>query len=497
MRPVFLYSRRVSTAASTAGRDLGSASYRWYVLLTLTFVYTLNFIDRALLAVLAQPIITEFGLTDTELGFLAGPPFALFYALMGIPIALAADRYNRVAIMAFCIALWSLMTALCGLATGFLFLLIARIGVAIGEAGSNPPSNSIIADYYRPAARSKALGIYSTGVMLGNALAFLIGGPLGQLPDDTIRGVLDLVGLAHLPETLAWGSNFGWRFAFIALGIPGVLFGLVVLLTVREPPRGYSDPSDLPKSERMGITATWNLLLTKRSYWFMTVGASLIAMVGFGFASFQAPMMQRLHGLTPGEFALRFGVPLSVAGALAGYVIHALNTRTIRVVAIWPAITMALAAPLYILAFNQPGDRLDVALVLWLLAALLHYGYLGAQYTIGQGVVPASSRASSIAIMLFIIALVGNGLGPQIVGLMSDGFMNAALEARGVADSLSVAACNPKAIALLATEQQAICSAVYAEGLQNSMSLTALLMLPAAWFFYLSSRTLEREMLAR
>ncbi|MFM8479815.1 MAG: MFS transporter, partial [Gammaproteobacteria bacterium] len=110
---------------------------------------------------------------------------------------------------------------------------------------------------------------------------------------------------------------------------------------------------------------------------------------------------------------------------------------------------------------------------------------------------PASSRASAIAIMLFIIALVGNGLGPQIVGLMSDGFMGAALEAKGVADSLSVAACNPKAIALLATEQQAICSAVYAEGLQNSMSLTALLMLPAAWFFYLSSRTLDREMLAR
>jgi hypothetical protein len=224
-------------------------------------------------------------------------------------------------------------------------------------------------------------------------------------------------------------------------------------------------------------------------------------MVGYGLVSFQAPMMQRLHGMAPGEFALRFGVPLSVAGAfgtlLAGYVIDALNKRTIRAVAIWPAITMALATPLYILAFNQPGDRLDLALVLWLLAALLHYGYLGAQYTIGQGVVPASSRASAIAIMLFIIALVGNGLGPQVVGLMSDSFMSAALEARGVADSLSVAACNPKAVALLTPDDQLICSTVYAEGLQNSMSLTALFMLPAAWFFYLSSRTLDREMLAK
>jgi MFS family permease len=140
----------MTTDSPVSGRDFGSTPYRWYVLLTLTLVYTLNFIDRALLGVLAQPVITTFGLSDTQFGFLAGPPFALFYALMGIPIAMAADRYNRIAIIALCIALWSLMTALCGLADGFLFLLIARVGVAIGEAGSNPPSNSVIADYYRP-----------------------------------------------------------------------------------------------------------------------------------------------------------------------------------------------------------------------------------------------------------------------------------------------------------------------------------------------------------
>jgi predicted MFS family arabinose efflux permease len=488
------------TNPTAQGRDFGSARYRWYVLITLTAIYTLNFIDRALLSVLAQPVISTFGLTDTEFGFLAGPPFALFYALMGIPIALAADRYNRVTIISVCIAIWSLMTALCGFATGFLFLLIARVGVAIGEAGSTPPSNSLIGDYYRASARAKALAIFSTGVMLGNTLAYLVGGPLGQMSDESVKAVLGIFGLSQLPEWLGWGTDYGWRFAFIALGVPGVIFAFIVWLTVREPPRGYADASTTA-SEKTDISATFSLLLTKRSYWYMTAGASLVAMVGYGLVSFQAPMMQRLHGMAPGEFALRFGVPLSVAGAfgtlLAGYVIDALNKRTIRAVAIWPAITMALATPLYILAFNQPGDRLDLALVLWLLAALLHYGYLGAQYTIGQGVVPASSRASAIAIMLFIIALVGNGLGPQVVGLMSDSFMSAALEARGVADSLSVAACNPKAVALLTPDDQLICSTVYAEGLQNSMSLTALFMLPAAWFFYLSSRTLDREMLAR
>ena len=128
------------------GRNIGTAGYRRYVVLSLLAVYTLNFIDRQLLGVMAQPIIAQFNLTDTQYGFLNGPPFALFYALMGIPLAIAADRWNRVRLLALCIAVWSVMTALCGLATGFMFLLIARIGVAIGEAGCTPPANSIIGD---------------------------------------------------------------------------------------------------------------------------------------------------------------------------------------------------------------------------------------------------------------------------------------------------------------------------------------------------------------
>ena len=497
------YSGLVSTpvVVRSTGKDFGTAPYRWYVLLSLTLIYTLNFIDRALLGVLAQPVITNFGLTDTQFGFLAGPPFALFYALMGIPIALAADRHNRVVIISLSMALWSLMTALCGFATGFLFLLIARVGVAVGEAGSTPPSNSLIGDYYRASGRAKALAIFSTGVMLGNALAFLIGGPLGQLPDDTVRAVLGIVGLAGMPEALGWGDDFGWRFAFIALGLPGVIFALVVLLTVREPPRGYSDPPGIAQPERTGIGPTFSLLLRKRSYWYMTAGASLVAMVGYGFAGFQAPMMQRLHGIPPGEFAVRFGLPISAAGAvgtlLAGYLTESLTRRSLRALALLPALGLLLSAPLYVLAFNQGGDQLQLAFILWFMAAALHYTYLGAQYTIGQGVVPQSSRASAIAIMLFIIALVGNGLGPQIVGVLSDGLMKMSLAERGVADTLTVAACNPKAATNLAPMLQQVCSEIYAEGLQRSMTLTALVLLPAAACFWMSSRYLEQELVAR
>lgn len=483
------------------GRDFGSPAYRRYVLLSLAFVYTLNFIDRALLGVLAQPVITTFGLSDAEFGFLAGPPFALFYALMGIPIALAADRYNRVAIIAICIALWSLMTVLCGLATGFLFLLLARVGVAIGEAGSNPPSNSLIADYYRPDRRAKALSIYSTGVMLGSALAFLIGGPLGQLPDATVIGILGIFGLAWLPESFGWGSDFGWRFAFLALGVPGLLIGAIVWLTIREPPRGYSDPPGLTRATRIGIGETLRGLRAKPSFWLMAAASSLVAMVGYGFASFQSPMMQRLHGLTPAEFALRFGVPLSVAGALgtiaAGFITERLMRRSLRWLASLPAMLLVFAVPLYITAFLQPSDRLDLAFPIWMCASALHFSYLGAQYTIGQGVVPQSSRASAIAILLFIIALVGNGIGPQFVGALSDTFMMQAIEARGLTGVIDVAACNPKALGVLATAEQAVCVQIYGEGLRNSMIVTALLLLPAAVLFWLCAKRLDAELIAR
>lgn len=485
----------------STGMDYGTPAYRRYVLLSLAFVYTLNFIDRALLGALAQPVITTFGLSDAQFGFLAGPPFALFYALMGIPIALAADRHNRVAIIAICIALWSLMTALCGLATGFLFLLLARIGVAIGEAGSNPPSNSLIADYFRAEGRTKALSIYSTGVMLGSALAFLLGGPLGQLPDATVIAILGGVGLGWLPEAFDWGSNFGWRFAFLALGIPGIVVALILWLTVREPPRGYSDPPGLPIAEKTGIRATLQQLSAKPSFWLMAAATSLVAMVGYGFSGFQAPMMQRLHGLTPAEFALRFGVPLSFAGALgtvlAGVATEKLARRSIRWIAQLPAILLVLAVPLYLLGFSQPTDRLGLSFFLWSCASALHYGYLGAQYTIGQGVVAQSSRASAIAILLFIIALVGNGIGPQLVGSLSDAFMTVGLESRGLAETLDVATCNPKVVAALPAEQQAVCSQIYAEGLRNSMMVTSLLLLPAALLFWLCSKRLDRELLAR
>lgn len=491
--------------APAGGQSFGTPGYRAYVLLSLTFVYMLNFIDRSLLGVVAQPIIREFGLTDTQYGFLNGPPFAIFYALMGIPIAMMADRFNRVLIMAICIAVWSLMTALCGFATSFVFLLIARIGVAIGEAGGTPPSNSIIADYFKPKSRANALGIFAMGVTIGTALANAFGGPIGGLSDEAVVSFFASIGMPDVHEQLGWGENFGWRFAFIALGLPGVLVAIIILFTVKEPPRGFSDPPGTPKVEKASIVETLKELGSKPTFWTMSVGAALVAFVGYGHFGFQAPMMQRLHGIGPGEFALTYGVPLALVSAvgtfLGGYITQLLTSRSVTAVAWVPAIGLALSIPLYILGFYmEPGMP---QLLVWGLGAVFHYSYLGAQYTIGQGVVSMRARATAIAILLLIVALIGNGVGPQFLGIMSDTFMGmqiASLDASGTlthAQCLQAVTGRGDAGAGLTPDSIAVCRTAYGEGVRQAMSLQTLFFIPAALLFFLSSLTLKKDMVAK
>jgi MFS family permease len=488
-------------ATPAGGQSYGTPGYRAYVLLSLTFVYTLNFIDRNLLGVVAQPIITTFQLSDTQYGFLNGPPFALFYALMGIPIAMAADRYNRVAIMALCIAVWSLMTALCGFATSFAFLLIARIGVAIGEAGGTPPSNSIIADYFKPSSRANALGIFAMGVTIGSALANFFGGPIAQMTDETVVAAFATIGVPDIHEDLGWGENYGWRFAFIALGLPGVVVAIILLLTVKEPPRGYSDPPGAQRVQRASVGATMSELGSKPTFWTMAIGASLVALVGYGLFGFQAPMMQRLHGMPPGEFAVRFGGPLALISAfgtfLGGYLTEKLTPRSPSAVAWLPAVGLLISIPLYIIAFYLPASQQGLQFVLWGTAAAAHFMYLGAQYTIGQGVVSQRSRATAIAILLFLVALIGNGLGPQIVGILSDTFMAMQINAAGMGDVLTNAACRARDQSGLTPEMIEVCRVAYGEGLRQSMAATVLFFVPAAAFFFLAATTLKKDLVSK
>lgn len=475
----------------------GSASYRHYVLILLMLVYTLNFIDRTLIAVVAQPIIESFQLTDAQWGLLYGPPFAIFYAVMGLPIALWADRSNRVHIIGLCIVLWSIMTALCGVAMGFFSLLMFRIGVAIGEAGCTPPANSLIGDYFIARKRATALGVYSMGVTLGSVLANVFGGPIAQMEGTDVGAWLDGTVMSWLFSGLDWANIEGWRVAFVVVGLPGVLVALVVWLTIKEPPRGYSDPPGRGTDTAPGWSEAFAELKRKPSFWWMAIASSLAAFVGYGLISFQAPFLQREHGLSVREAALQFGAPLSLLAAggtfLGGYLTERLTERSPTSMAWLPAVGFALAVPAYIAAFF--ATDLFWVFVFWGIGAALHYSYLGAQYNIGQGVVSNRSRATAIAVLLILVSLIGNGIGPYFVGFMSDFFMQQELLSLDVDTWLSPEACKSAGVTL-SVGDEALCKAANSTGLKWAMAATASIFLLASLFFLLCARTLEQDFVA-
>lgn len=487
--------------AEAGGRSYGAPAYRGYVLLVLTLVYTINFIDRNLLSVIAQPVIHSFNLSDSEYGFLNGPPFAIFYAFMGIPIAAAADRYNRVVVIAICIAIWSIMAALCGVATSFLFLLFARVGVAIGEAGCTPPANSLIGDYFKPKSRANALGVYAMGVTIGGALSNAFGGPIANSFDgEALSRFLQEQRWLWAVDALDWSQVEGWRIAFIAIGAPGLLVALLVALTVKEPPRGYSDPPGAASANRANFLEALKELSAKPSFWIMAIGASLAGLAGYGLVGFQAPMAQRVHGISPGDFALQFGVPLALSAALgtflSGWLVERLTPWSPTAVCWIPAFGLAACVPLYLTAFFLPTEQLALARMLWCVGAIFQYSYLSSQYTIAQGVASAHARASSVAILLLLIALIGNGLGPQIVGWLSDMFMSIQLADHGMAGVLNNDLCR-SAAATLPADQGAVCATAYGEGLRWAMAATALVFVISAAFFLASAKTLNRDLVAK
>jgi len=470
----------------------GSKPYRTYVLLSLMVVYTLNFIDRNLMGVLAQPIIDSFNLTDGQFGFLAGWPFAIFYAVMGLPIAMAADRFNRVNIITICIILWSVMTALCGLAAGFITLMLFRIGVAIGEAGCTPPANSIIADYYPAKHRATALGVYSMGVTLGAVLAYLFGGPIADMQGASFGAWLESMGVGGLFKGLNWAEIEGWRIAFVVIGLPGILIALILWGTVKEPPRGYSDNPEEVKTEKASISETLRELSGKPSFWWMTIGAALVAFVGYGLFTFQIPFLVREHGLSVRDASIYYGAPLSAIAALGtflgGYLTDKLTPRFANAVAIVPALGLLIAIPAYILAFYS--SHLTLVFIFWSIGALCHYAYLGAQYNIGQGVVSPQSRASAIAILLIVVSIIGNGIGPQFVGSMSDFFTSLSLQSADLTRELCAA---PDA---LSSDQAASCAQARSGGLKQSISVTTLWFAIAAFCFLMSTKTLQKDFVA-
>lgn len=382
-------------AIETPVRAVFTPRYRQYVLGILLVVYIFNFIDRQILAILLEPIRKDLGLSDTQLGFLSGVAFAIFYATLGIPIARLADRTSRVRIITWSLAAWSVMTALCGLAQNFWQLLLGRVGVAVGEAGSGPASHSLISDYFVLETRATAMGVYAMGVPIGTLIGLLAGGWIVE-----------------------W---FDWRTALIVVGLPGVLMAILVRMTLIEPPRGNADPvrnHQAPASLKEVITYLWQ----RPSFRHVTLAVAFHAFVSYGVNGWLPAFLARSYHMSSSEIgtwlALLFGVSAGLGTFGGGYVSDLLARRDRRWYVWIPGITLILSVPFFLLAFTAQ-DKFST--LLFLIGPIFFgYIYIGPTFAVIQGLAEVRMRAIASAILLFVISLIGLGLGPFLVGVLSD-----------------------------------------------------------------------------
>jgi len=357
-------------------------------------VYSLNFIDRQILVILQESIKVDMDLSDSQLGLLTGFAFAIFYVSVGIPIARWADIGNRRNIVSLAIAVWSGMTALSGLTQNFWQLLMARIGVGVGEAGGSPPSHSIISDYYPPEQRGSALSFYSTGVYLGILFGFLIGGWIN--------------------------SQFGWRAAFFVVGIPGFLVALLVRLTIREPVRGGLDGRALEAPATFGETL--RTLREFGSFRLFAIAAGLNAFSSYGIGNFMPSFLIRSHDFTSMQVGTSLALITGIGGAMGTYFGGVLADRYGANDKRWylwiAAIPGACSVPLMLSAVFVADPRLTLACLFF--ATMLGAFYLGPTIAISHNLVSPSMRAMASAILFFILNLIGLGMGPLVVGMISD-----------------------------------------------------------------------------
>lgn len=387
-----------------------SGLYRYYVLAILTIVYVFNFVDRQLLVILQEPIKAELGLSDTQLGLLTGFAFALFYVICGIPIARWADRGTRRSIIAIALTVWSLMTALCGLAGNYVHLVLARIGVGVGEAGGSPPAHSMISDIFKPANRALALSIYSIGIYIGMLVGFSVGGWLADA--------------------------FNWRLAFFVVGFPGVVLAAILYFTVKEPIRGWSEGRPPSSIDAPPIASVAKLLWTRVSFRHIALAASLQAFLIYGIGNWLPSYFQRDFGLsltTVGTWmALTAGFGGGCGSFFGGWLSDKLGARDVRWYLWTPAMLTFLLVPVISVALTS--DKPHIALILTAPFNFLTAAYLGAVIAVSHSLVSSRMRALTSAVLFFVINLIGLGLGPLVVGALSDTF-----KANGIESPLAMA----------------------------------------------------------
>jgi MFS family permease len=389
-------------------------SYKAWVLFMLLVVYIFNFIDRQIIGILAVPIQAELALSDTQLSLMGGIAFALFYTVLGIPIAWLADRKNRTWIITIALMIWSAMTALCGLAQNFVQLFLARLGVGVGEAGGVAPSYSLISDYFPSNQRSRALGIYAFAIPIGSALGMLIGGVLTNL--------------------------IGWRLTFIVVGILGLAIAPLFKLTVKEPKRGRYD-STTSDVTAVPFSSVIQILKTKKSFWFLSLGGASASMMTYGLLfwfpsflvrSFNAELVTFFSWLpsfmlptdpSPVLFVSYFYGLILLVGGIAGIWLGAVvsdklgeTDKTIYGRA--PAYSFIATIPFFLIGILS--NSLIIVFFSFMIIQALSFVMMGPLVSSLQHIVGPNMRATTSAIALFINNLVGIGLGNLLIGILSD-----------------------------------------------------------------------------
>ena len=400
-------------------RPVFTDAYKRLVLALLLLAYTFNFIDRSIIATIGPQIREDLGLTSTQIGLLGGLYFALLYTLLGIPIARLAERFNRVTIISAAVVIWSGFTALCGTAGSFTVLAAYRFGVGVGEAGLSPPSHSLISDYFEPKKRASALGVYSFGIPLGIMFGAVAGGWIAQ--------------------------HFSWRVAFMLVGLPGVLIALLIKLVMKEPPRGHSEPE--AEARVLNVEElTPAAVAAPRKHWFVEEIRELKSVAGVLFGSW--PVMNMILGVTLASFAsygkdqfvaqyfrsaydldiatvglivgLVVGLSSGLGTLIGGFLTDRLSKRSPRWYSLTPAIGLAIATPIYVLAYSQPTWR--GAVMILLIPGIFHYTYLAPTFGVVQNMVESRRRATAAALLLFFLNLIGLGGGPPFTGWLIDHF---------------------------------------------------------------------------
>jgi predicted MFS family arabinose efflux permease len=400
-------------AAARPGRVLA--------LVLLTAVGTTNFMDRQILSVLAEPIRQDLGLSDTQLGLLTGLAFAFFYAVMGVPAAMLADRTNRVRLVGLCCMTWSLFTGACAFAGSFLHLALARFGVGVGEAGGTAPSLSILADYYPPRMRPAIIGLFTAN------------GPLGVFVGASFGG---------------WAAGqFGWRAAFLLVSAVGFVAAVLLLIFVREPARGGLDPFPTSRVKPAPLGATARVFLSRTTLRWLVVSSALAAFVSTGMLSWIPAYLMRVQGMPLVEVAkwfgpaagLCFGIGIAGGGALVNWA----SRHSLKAYAWIPGLSMLLTAPTLALALLAPDW--PTALALLTVPMVLSTIYVAPALALVQNLSPVASRATVVALLMLAFNIVGQGGGPVAIGILSD-----LLAADNVADPLRMAMLGLTPVAVIA-----------------------------------------------